>query len=220
MITCVLVSNNKPQFCKEAIYSVTSQTHQDWELVVIDSGILFDNGYFDQFKDERIKIIRSNETEDQRRYICIASWCFNECYRRNLVRGSLVTYLCDDDIYYSNAFSTFHTYSQNIECDAWYGSIDLAIHLGETPVLCGSRLAFEIGGKNAYKMDCRVDGLQFCHRKSVLDNLDEYWPEDIKHKKNADGIFMDRIGKFCYIYPIPIKIGQNRRTKESINYKL
>jgi hypothetical protein len=49
-----------------------------------------------------------------------------------------------------------------------------------------------------------------------LEHLEDYWPDGLDTASHADGVFMDKVGKICYIYPIPVKIGQNRRTPISV----
>ena len=113
LFSIIAVSHNKPRYVHEAIQSIVEQTYPNWEAIIVDSGVLSDAGYFEQFPwrhDPRIKIIRSGETEDIRRNTTVASWCYNECFRKNLVHGELVMYLCDDDILYPHAFQTFVDY--------------------------------------------------------------------------------------------------------------
>jgi hypothetical protein len=103
VFTCIILSHDKPDYVVEALASLAGQTFQDWEGIVFDSGVLTDRGFFQQqpiCADPRIRLIRSWETEELRNTKTIASWCFNECFRKNLVRGAFVTYLCDDDILY------------------------------------------------------------------------------------------------------------------------
>jgi hypothetical protein len=66
-------------------------------------------------------------------------------------------------------------------------------------------------------MDCVVDYLQFCHKKSLLDIIggNEWWSESKDTESHADGIFMERCGRHVPIYPIDIKVSQNRRTPKS-----
>lgn len=228
LITCICVSHNKPLQLPEAVSSVRCQDihNHHWELVIIDSGVLYDQGHFDDpiYKDRRISVHKSNETEELRHTKAMAPWCFNEAYQRNLVNGKLVCYLCDDDVYYHNAFFTFcDKMWSNKDWMAMYASIDTAINLplGEI-TMTGRRNAYEVGGKDAYRMDCRVDYLQFCHRKEILESFpnDEYWSESLETVKHADGVFMDKVGQYCFIHPVPIVIGQNRRCANSANMPL
>lgn len=225
LMTCILVSHNKPDLCHEAVQSVINQTHQDWECLLVDSGVLYDKGYFDSFywsADERITFIRSTETDETRRTKAMAPWCFNECFRNNMVKGELVMYLCDDDILYPNAFQTFVSYAESRpEALAFYASQDIGIiYPNGWRAITGERRAIGIAGRccGGRTMDCQVDYLQFCHRRSLLEKMpgQEWWRENKdQHENHADGIFMDRCGDITPIHPIDVKVSQNRRTPSS-----
>src|SRR5205814_10382936 len=85
--------------------------------------------------------------------------------------------------------------------------------------IVGERLATQVGGRccNGGVMDCQVDYLQLCHRRELLSLWphDEYWPESKETETHADGLFMERIGEHVPIYPIDVKVSQNRRTPQS-----
>ena len=113
LFTCILISHNKPAYVSHALASLAAQTFGDWEAIVFDSGVLYDRGFFDElpcFDDPRFRLVRSWETDELRRTKTIASWCSNECFRKDLVRGRYVTYLCDDDLLDPGAFAAFHDY--------------------------------------------------------------------------------------------------------------
>jgi GT2 family glycosyltransferase len=224
LVSCICVCHNKPELAQEAIQSIVDQCYPHWEALVVDSGVLFDAGYYDRFpwrRDERVRLIRSEETADIRHTRAMAPWCFNQCFRKGLVRGELVMYLCDDDILYLNAFSTFVSHSrQNAHVQAMYASQDLGvIEQDGRRTIVGERRATEIGGRicNGRLMNCQVDYLQFCHKAEVLKRFphDEYWPESKATESHADGIFMERVGEYVPIYPIDVKVSQNRRTPQS-----
>jgi GT2 family glycosyltransferase len=226
LVTCICVCHDKSEFAHEAIQSIVEQSYPYWEALIVDSGMLFDRGYYDQFawrNDARIRLIRSDETPALRRSKAMAPWCFNQCYRKGLVGGELVMYLCDDDVLYPNAFETFVAYAkQHPEAQAMYASQDIGIIRPDgSRMISGERRATAVGGwcVNGRHMDCEVDYLQFCHRRDVLNVLpgDEYWPETKETESHADGIFMERIGEHVPIYPIDIKVSQNRRTPCSVN---
>lgn len=225
-VTCICVCHNKPDLVREAIESILRQTHADWEAIVIDSGVLFDVGYYGQFpwrNEPRIRLIRSHETETIRRSKAMAPWCFNEAFRKGWVSGDLVVYLCDDDVFYPHAFETFVAYARkHPEVQAMYASQDLGIiYPNGWHAITGERRANEMGGRcrNGRQMDCEVDYLQFCHRPEVLSQFEtnEYWPEAKSTEEHADGIFMERVGQITPIYPIDVKVSQNRRTTRSLN---
>jgi glycosyltransferase involved in cell wall biosynthesis len=224
LVSCICVCHNKPDIAHEAIQSIVNQSYPHWEALVVDSGVLYDSGYYDRFawrRDPRVKLIRSEETDELRRTRAMAPWCFNACFRKGLVSGDLVMYLCDDDLLYANAFATFVAYCRkNSHVQAMYASQDLAvIYPNGWRAIVGERRATEPGGRcyHGRRMDCYVDYLQFCHKREILRLLapDAYWPEDKETESHADGIFMERIGEQVPIYPIDVKVSQNRRTSRS-----
>jgi glycosyltransferase involved in cell wall biosynthesis len=224
LVSCICVCHNKPEVTQEAIQSIINQSYPHWEAIIVDSGMLYDAGYYDRFvwrQDPRVKLIRSEETDEIRRTRAMAPWCFNECFRKGRVSGDLVLYLCDDDLLYANAFATFVAYChRNPHAQAMYASQDLAvIYPNGWRALVGERRATAPGGRccNGRRMDCHVDYLQFCHNRDVLRLLapDAYWPEGKESESHADGIFMERIGEQVPIYPIDVKVSQNRRTSQS-----
>lgn len=224
LVSCICVCHNKPEITHEAIQSILDQRYPHWEALVVDSGVLYDAGYYDPLpwrNDPRVKLIRSEETDETRRTKAMAPWCYNQCFRKGLVSGDLVMYLCDDDILYPHAFATFVAYCrQNPDAQAMYAGQDVAvIYPNGWRAIVGERRARGPGGRscNGRRMDCHVDYLQLCHKASILGLFPdhEYWPEDKESETHADGIFMERIGERTPIYPIDVKVSQNRRTIHS-----
>ena len=225
-ISVIIVSHEKPQLLPEAVASVLTQTCSDWQAVLIDSGSLYDQNYFariDWASDPRLRIVKSPETHALRRRKAMAPWCFNECFRRGWVLGDLVMYLCDDDLLYPNAFATFvDVFQKNPGAMAMYASQDIAwLGVDGSTKIVGERRALASGGKccDGRIMDCQVDYLQLCHRRSALRSFSDakYWPEDIATSDHADGLFMEKLGSLFPILPIDVKVGQNRRTPWSVN---
>lgn len=225
-ISCLVVSHNKPARVREALDSLVAQTFHDWEAIVFDSGVLYDQGFFDSVaacRDPRIRLVRSWETEEIRATRTVASWCFNECFRKQLVQGRFVTYLCDDDILFPGAFAAFHEFWQRRpDAMAMYGSVEMTVinDRGERLFLRESA-ARELKGRccGGGSLDGHVDYLQLCHHVDVLKVFsgDEYWSEDRRDIRHADGIFLERIGEHFPIFPVPALIGENRKVPESLN---
>ena len=226
LFTCIVVSHNKPARVTEALASLARQTFADWEAIVFDSGVLYDQGFFESLpftSDPRFRFVRSWETDELRRTKTIASWCSNECFRKQLVRSKYVTYLCDDDLLNSGAFDAFH---RSLEAQpnamALYGAVDMTVvnDRGER-FLLREIPAKEIKGSvcGGGRLDQQVDYLQICHHVDVLKSFptDEYWPEDRDAIRHADGIFLEKVGRHYPIYPVAAKIGENRKVPESLN---
>jgi glycosyltransferase involved in cell wall biosynthesis len=224
--SCILLSHDKAAHVGEAINSLLAQTFGDWEAVVMDSGVLYDRGFFSSLPamtDPRIRLVRSWETEEIRQTKTIASWCFNECFRKKLLNGQYVAYLCDDDLFYPNAFQAFHDYAQSHpEAKAMYASVDLTgVSAEGEKLLFRELLADEVKGSccGGGPLDCQVDYLQLCHKADLFDLFSEgeFWPEDREVVQHADGVFLETIGSLVPIHPIPVKIGENRKVPLSLN---
>jgi hypothetical protein len=226
VFTCIVICHNKPRYISEALASLAAQTFVDWEAIVFDSGVLYDRGFFDGLPlmaDPRFRLIRSWETDELRRTKTIASWCSNECFRKNLVRGRYVTYLCDDDLLDPGAFAAFHRFIETRpDAMAMYGAVDLTVvnERGER-FLLREIPARDVKGTvcNGGPLDRQVDYLQICHHVDVLKTFpsDEYWPEGRDVIRHADGIFLEQVGRHFPIYPVAGKIGENRKVPESLN---
>jgi hypothetical protein len=224
--TCIVISHDKPAHVTEALASLAQQTFDDWEAIDFDSGVLYDRGFFENLpllRDSRFRVVRSWETDELRRTKTIASWCSNECFRKGLVRGRYVTYLCDDDLLNPGAFEAFDRYLRlHPDAMALYGSVDMTVvnARGER-FLLREIPAKEIKGSvcGGGRLDQQVDYLQICHHVDVLKTFpnDEYWPEDRSVIRHADGIFLEQIGRRFPIYPVHAKIGENRKVPSSLN---
>ncbi|MDB6112523.1 MAG: cgeD, partial [Pedosphaera sp.] len=212
-LSIIILSHNKPAFVKEALQSVLDQTHQNWEAILIDSGVLLKQGFFDYITDKRIRVIASGESAEQAKKTNMASWCFNRLIRAGELHGELVMYLCDDDILYPQAFETFWGFytAHNREPQAMYASQDIGLvdSQGATQII-GKRIADRPAGRfcKGRKLDCEVDYLQFCHSRAILEKMrvayrtDEYHPEDLRRRAYADGVFMEKIGSLTKIHNI------------------
>jgi len=226
--TLLLVSHNKPELVREAVQSVLAQTHQNWEAILIDSGVLLNQGHFNFLTDRRFKVIPSGETGEIARTHNMASWCFNRVLNEGRANGEIIFYLCDDDLIYPNAFATYWDYytRQNCGPQAMYASQDIGLidAQGRTNII-GQRRARRPAGKfcRGAKLDCRVDYLQFCHTAKILEKFaavhghTRYHCEDKAEAHHADGIFMEQIGALTTVHPIDVVTSINRRSADSAN---
>ncbi|MCX5849171.1 MAG: glycosyltransferase [Deltaproteobacteria bacterium] len=227
-ISVIIVSHDKPKFVRQAIDSVLNQTFPDWEGWLVDSGVLLNQGFFDDIKDPRLKIMVSGEDRAQAQKTLMAGWCFNNWLNSGSPKGELILYLCDDDFFYPRAFEIFWNYyiRYNRERQAMYASQDVGLggRNGKTKIIA-QRLADLPAGKfcNGRKLDRKVDYLQFCHTRKILDEFEKvygtrrYHSEDKNDSNHADGIFMEQIGALTTIFPIPELVSCNRRTPQSTN---
>ncbi len=222
-ISVVLVSHQKPAFVKQAIASVQAQTFEDWEMVIVDSGKLFDASFFNHLPDdERWWFIRSRweqgaATRNQHSFVV------NNIL--DALSGDLILLLCDDDWFYPWAFQTFWDFHERTKADAMYASIHLgrADAAGNTEFI-GERIADVPRGRHCGgpALDCQVDYLQFCFSQAALKAYAKVWPgpvlsERLEDKGHADGIFMERMGEILTVHRVGYFVGMNRRTPASVN---
>jgi len=227
-VSIIILSHNKPSFVKEAVQCVLDQTHQDWEATLMDSGVLLNQGFFNFITDKRIRVIPSGEEAGLNKRKNVASWCFNQWLNSGEARGELIMYLCDDDILYPDAFETFWSFylQHNREPQAMYASQDIGVVdlQGRTKIV-GKRIADRPRGRFCHggKLDCKVDYLQFCHTRAILDRVretygtTEYHPEGRKHFDHADGVFLEQVGALTKVWNVEKILSMNRRTTASVN---
>lgn len=213
----------------KAIKSVLAQTRNDWELVVLDSGMWigkqdevsvqmqYDQGTY--CCNPRINWIITGERPGLHERKCPISWVTNEAIRAGLVRGKYFCTFYDDDYYHPEFIEKMAGYlDEHPDCDAVRCSqrrefIKADGTLEETPPLMATDF---ISGEN---FDCVVDGGQVMMRTSVLDKIGDPWlPEDPDWNvcSHSDGIFFNKLGKVIdkmhYIEEI---LMTNRKTPES-----
>ena len=227
-LSVIITSHNKPRFAKEAVQSLLDQTHRNWQGILVDSGVLLSQGFFDYLRDPRLKVIPSGETPELARTKNMASWCFNRVLNSGQLNGELIVYLNDDDLLYPEAFATNWGFYQQHgrEPQAMYASQDIGLVApdGKTQII-GRRVADRPAGRlcKGRRLDCRVDYLQFCHTARILETFREayhttqYHSEDKRDSHHADGIFMEQIGALTKIYNIDKVLSMNRRTVQSAN---
>jgi spore maturation protein CgeD len=225
----IIISHNKPVLVKQAIQSLLDQTHQNWETILVDSGLLLRQGFFDYLKDPRITVEESGETPDLPKTKNMASWVCNRVLNSGRLKGELIMSLCDDDLLYPDAFKTFWNFyvQHQREPQAMYSSQDVGFVDARGKVIrVGTKFADQPAGRfcNGRKIDFQIDYLQFCHTAKLLDRYrevyqtTEYFSENRAHATHADGIFMENVGALTTVHNINQVLSMNRRARDSINY--
>lgn len=213
LVTCILVAHQQPELVHEAIASVQKQTSDSWQLVIMDSGELSRSGAYARYsKDARIGYYQTGETDELRRSVGIQAWSINEAWRRGLVRGDLVCHLSDDDVYDPGIFEAWIAAARGDPTQqAWHSPalrVELDAQGGERPL---GRLEFRGAAEGDRSLDCRLDGMQVCHRRGLRTD----WPEDRSVAWHADGVWMAAVGCRAPIYPVPQLAGRHRHTARS-----
>lgn len=204
-----------------------SQTLEEWNGIVVDSGRLFEEGVFVEFKDDRLLIEQSGEKPGDGVVRNQHSWLVNRLLCSGRLRGEIIFMLCCDDWFYPWAFQCAYDYwtGRNKEPQCMYASI----HLGRSDAsgnteFVGERIADVPRGQfvKGPGLDCQVDYSQFIFTQQALAKYrelygDEILSERLEDKGHADGLFMEKMGLLFPVERIGYFIGMNRRTPQSVN---
>jgi glycosyltransferase involved in cell wall biosynthesis len=102
-ISCILVSYNRPRWVRQAIKSVSDQTHKDYQLVVIDESDVFDiHEAVKEFPLTQCDVRKYEVTQAQRRSQNRLSMNLNVGV--GIADGGLFCFLADDDYFYPTWF--------------------------------------------------------------------------------------------------------------------
>jgi hypothetical protein len=219
-LTCILASHRKPGFVHQAIGSVLRQHAAAWQLVIIDSGDLFDAGEFARYQSHPRITVTTTAPDYNSNRPATQGWAINECFRRRLVRGDLAVYLSDDDLYYPHAFRVFLCRARtHPEEHAWYGLGDRVevrrdgreVKLSDLPLPIPPYRHGALAGKGGISLKCRADGGQCCHRMATAYAP---WPEEREEAVASvcDGLWIDAVGAKVSIHPLPVKVLRHRHT--------
>lgn len=109
-ISIILTAYNRPEYLKECIDSVISQTYPNWELIIMDdnSSDVKTREIINSYSDERIIKVFGNVSEEHRFQTARYATLINEGFP--LASGDYITYLVDDDKYYPERLQTLIDY--------------------------------------------------------------------------------------------------------------
>ncbi len=122
-VSCILTSFNRPRWVEDAIASVASQTHRNFELVVLDESEEFDIlDVLGKFSLPDVKLRRFKVSAADRRHSNRLSQNCNAGLA--LATGDLVCFLADDDYYYPSWFErAVSFFEQNQDVQAGFGRL-------------------------------------------------------------------------------------------------
>ncbi len=96
-ITVLTPTYNRPDYLKESIGSVVTQTMKDWEMIIVNDGGIDVQKIVESFDDDRITYFNRSKNQGK-------AACLNFALRR--AKGGYIAYLDDDDIWYPNHLET------------------------------------------------------------------------------------------------------------------
>ncbi len=175
-VVCLMGYYNRPRLSRYAVESVLEQTHEDWELVIIDdeSDLLFDGELLES--DERIQLFQGSYDGELPRGPGRLSRAFNfgltlanlRLYPKEITdRDVAVVYLGDDDWFFPTWFEDLSgLLDAEEEVDVVYGRLFYSnMDDGSTDVYAGCRCRFPKGFSTPAQ---ELDQNQVAHRGSVL----------------------------------------------------
>jgi hypothetical protein len=210
LLTCVIASHEKPQYVHDAIQSVIDQTSDSWQLIVIDSGRCLHDGEFDRYmKNPRIVLMESQEASRMPVGYNPQAWVHNRVIHEGKVRGDLICFLSDDDVYAPGAFSQWiDAARKHPEQSAWVAPMEVCNMDADGVLHTLYYLPRPKLTRPVRQLDCKADGGQVCVRTAICPD----WPLDKADQWHGDGIWLDRIGERCEIHPLPEACGVHRHT--------
>jgi glycosyltransferase involved in cell wall biosynthesis len=206
-VTCILTSYNRPVGVAEAIASVQAQTYTNWELVIVDdnSNQITQSILKDIVRnDPRCKLIQSGVKDEDRFKTTRYATCINMAIPH--IRGDLVTYLTDDDIFYPKRFEKMvEIFRRNSAIHVVYGRQKVVV-LNNGVVISefirpSAGVTRSPGG--------RVDHNSFMHRRSCLNKV-KRWDDNPSLWSHADAAFFQRLAQYWDFYPLDFITDEHR----------
>jgi glycosyltransferase involved in cell wall biosynthesis len=217
LVSVILNSYNRPRRVREAIRSIQAQTYTNWELIVVD-----DNSNEQtqevlkeiETRDKRIKIIQTNVKPEDRHKTARYATCINLAIP--LLKGELVTYLTDDDIYYPHRFESMVPYFQNQDIFVVYGKQNVIHEDGEGNIL----KSYTRGQVGVTKAPAGfIDHNSIMHRVSCF-QLTGLWDDQPIYWWAGDASFFSILSNHWSFYPVPMITDEHRWHGKGIQDKM
>lgn len=165
LVSIVLTVYNKPQWLRQSIDSVLTQTYGNWELLIMEDNSPDKEVHkiLAEYKDPRIKMYFSCVPESKRYETARYATLINLAVR-NMSKGDFISYLTDDDYYYPHRLEKMvaklgtgvdvvYGAQQIVDADGNpagirgdFGDIDWAWNLVDHNSVMHTRDAFDIAG--------------------------------------------------------------------------
>lgn len=185
-VSVLLTSYNRPEFLRNAVISVLTQTLADFELVILDdassdkgvAGVLAE-----VWADPRVVIYKPALVPADRWRLCRYAVLANVGLA--LARGTYVTYLCDDDWYLPRRLEVMAARLDQGDCQVVYSVQQLVNSRGEPT---GVRGPYGVLDTGAFK----VDHSSVMHTAQAARDAGG-WNESPSLWSHADAAFWDRL---------------------------
>jgi len=205
-VLIITPSFNKGKYILDNINSVLSQTHQDWQHLIIDNSI--DNNitrniikdYLTTINDSRIIYIERNFTPEERHISYIPSLIINEYIEW---AKDYIFYLSDDDYIKPNCLEKMVNYlDSNLDKSVCWITSQIYV-LRDNEFIFNNEITADMLLTQGRELDCCLDGGQILFRKSCLDKLEKPYYQTTRDGCNhCDGTFLTKLSKEYPMYPV------------------
>jgi spore maturation protein CgeD len=213
------LSHNKGQYAVEAIKSVLAQDYPDFEYWILENSTDASTRELiaPLLGDPRIIYEEIDLTASERAACYVPAMLLNRYYPK--AAGRYIFYLSDDDLLDPGCVGECVRFlDADPDRHVCYFSHRHATGGG---VMLNAIMAVHPMGAGTGEpvVDCRIDGGQIVHRRTVLDAITWPWfPETPEPAQacHADGLFMQRLADRFIFWPIANYLGTKRRTELSV----
>lgn len=219
MVSVILTSYNRPRLVQEAIRSVQAQTYPDWELVIVDDhsndetqAVLAEAVRTDP---SRLTLIQTGVRPEDRPRTARYATCINLAIP--LLKGQLVSYLTDDDIYYPDRLERMvGIFRERPDVYVVYGQQRLVeLHPDGSVREIGIRPCY---GITRSPMG-RIDHNSVMHRRSCFDVVGS-WDDSPQHWLHADAAFFAKLARHWDFYPVDHVTEEHRFHADTIQSRM
>ncbi|QRZ91085.1 spore maturation glycosyltransferase CgeD [Bacillus sp. LJBS06] len=216
-VSIILTSYNKPKYLQKAIESVIQQTHDLWELFIMDDHSNEETTavIHKYLHDRRIQYHNSFVQPADRLKTARYATLINSALP--FADGDYISYLTDDTVYHPERLSRMvQEFSHQPEAQVVY-SKQKVVHVNER----GEEISHFYRNANAVLEQAafHVDHCSVMHRRSLLNLIHYkyggYWDDDMKHWNHGDAIFWARLNNFTPFLPINEVLDTTYKTPDS-----
>ncbi len=187
-ISCILTSFNRPRMVRQALKSVKDQTHQDYELIIMDDSSIFDiYPVVAEFGFKDVTVSHTDVTPERR---ASENRCGININRGlEIARGDIVCYLCDDDFFYPTWFAAVASFLTHPGINVCYGRLFFT-HSAEMDFPAGGPCIWP--GHPIFDPYAVLDHNQVAHRRF---DPPFKWPETIDLLGIPDGTYFRTVAR-------------------------
>lgn len=212
-VDVILTSYNRPELVLEAMKSVKAQTYPYWICWVMDDGsnkqtqdIIQSLANTDDRFQPVFLVVPAEERYTQTRYAV----AINEALKRS--SGDLITYLTDDDIFYTERLKYMAAVFEDSSVYVVYGE-QRVVAWDEHHNIQGAWIRRNVG--RTREPVCRVDHNSIMHRRSCLQQTG-LWDTHPMHWGAGDAQFFRKLVEYYDFVPVAQVLDEHRLHANSL----